>query len=222
MSEDNAFSPKARLTVCIDFKSPHAWLAVQPTRALEAELGIAADWLPVLTRVSATPRVATLSDDRGTRHRHMRAEYYERDLQRYANLRGLPLGRASRRDDSTLASIGLLWVKRTGHAAEQRYIDGVFSRYFTHGQPIALASSDAIAAVVALAGADPDGFASFIAEGGAARTGAAELAALQVQLHAAGLSQAPSYLVDGDLFNGRAHLPMIRWLLTDRRGPAPV
>ncbi len=217
MSEDSAFAPVSRLTVCIDFKSPHAWLAVQPTRALEAELGIAADWLPVITRVPAGPRAATASDDRGTRHRHMRAEYYEHDLQRYAALRGLPLGRASRSDDSSLAAIGLLWVKSTARASQARYIDGVFSSYFTHGEPIALASLSAIAEIVAAVGADADGYAAF-----AAQSGPAELATLQNALNAAGLSQAPSYLVDGDVFNGRAHLPMIGWLLTDRRGPPPI
>ena len=217
MSDDSAFAPTSRLTVCIDFKSPHAWLAVQPTRALEAELGIAADWLPVLARAPVGPRVATASDDRGTRHRHMRAEYYERDLQRYAALRGLPLGRASRSDDSNLAAIGLLWLKRTARELEAHYIDGVFSSYFTHGEPIALASLGAIAAIVAAAGADAEGYAAF-----ATQSGPAELATLQNALNAAGLSQAPSYLVDGDVFNGRAHLPMIGWLLNNRRGPQPI
>ncbi len=217
MSEDGAFAPTSRLTVCIDFKSPQAWLAVQPTRALEAELGLAADWLPVVTRAPVGPRSATAADDRGTRHRHMRAEYYERDLQRYAALRGLPLGRAGRNDDSSLAAIGLLWVKRTARAAQARYIDGVFSSYFTHGEPIALASLSAIAAIVAAAGADAEGYAEF-----AAHSGSTALAALQTQLTAAGLSQAPSYLVDGDVFNGRAHLPMIGWLLNDRHGPPPI
>lgn len=37
-----------------------------------------------------------------------------------------------------------------------------------------------------------------------------------------GVFDVPAYLVEDDLFLGRQHLPMIRWLLTGRRGPAPI
>ena len=49
-----------------------------------------------------------------------------------------------------------------------------------------------------------------------------EFAALQERLVAAGLFNAPAYLVGEEVFFGRAHLPMIRWLLTDRAGPPPI
>ncbi len=38
----------------------------------------------------------------------------------------------------------------------------------------------------------------------------------------AGIFDVPSYLIDGEIFLGRQHLPMIRWLLSDRRGQPPV
>ena len=37
-----------RLSVAVDFKSPHAYLAVEPTCALADALGIAIDWQPFL------------------------------------------------------------------------------------------------------------------------------------------------------------------------------
>ena len=45
---------------------------------------------------------------------------------------------------------------------------------------------------------------------------------LQTRLSEAGVIGAPTYLFDGEPFVGRAHLPMIRWLLQDRRGPVPI
>ena len=32
----------------------------------------------------------------------------------------------------------------------------------------------------------------------------------------------PTYLVEGQMFMGRQHLPMIRWLLTGQEGPGPL
>ena len=34
------------LTVFIDFKSPYAYLAVEPTRQLARQSGVAIDWMP--------------------------------------------------------------------------------------------------------------------------------------------------------------------------------
>jgi hypothetical protein len=48
---------------------------------------------------------------------------------------------------------------------------------------------------------------------------AAELAAL---LRDRGVSGVPCYLVEDEVFLGRQHLPMIRWILGGRRGPGPI
>ena len=216
MNDSHAFVASSALTVCIDFRSPQGWLAVHPTFALEDALGIAADWLPVCARPNAPPRAAAATDDRSTRHRAMRAQYYERDLQRYAALRGLPLGSASRTDDSRLAALGLLYVKPAGQAATRRYIEATYRGYFTHGEPMRLADPGAIAACIDAAGADAAGFAAFTHDA------AAGFDALQAQLAAAGLLHSPAYLVEGDVFTGRAHLPMLRWLLGGRAGTPPI
>jgi 2-hydroxychromene-2-carboxylate isomerase len=37
-----------------------------------------------------------------------------------------------------------------------------------------------------------------------------------------GLFQVPAYLVEEEVFYGRQHLPMIRWILAGRSGPIPI
>ena len=37
----------------------------------------------------------------------------------------------------------------------------------------------------------------------------------------AGIFGVPTYVVDREVFFGREHLPMVRWLLEGRQGPAP-
>ena len=41
-------------------------------------------------------------------------------------------------------------------------------------------------------------------------------------LRTRGMSGAPAYLVAGEYFQGRQHLPMIEWLLEGQEGPGPI
>ena len=76
--------------------------------------------------------------DRGTRHRAIRATCYEQNLRRYAAMRGLSLGHASKTDDSRPAGVGRLSIKPCGVVVTRSYINAAFSNYFTSGEPIAL------------------------------------------------------------------------------------
>jgi 2-hydroxychromene-2-carboxylate isomerase len=37
-----------------------------------------------------------------------------------------------------------------------------------------------------------------------------------------GWFQAPGFVVEDEVFYGRQHLPMIRWILEGRSGPVPI
>ena len=50
----------------------------------------------------------------------------------------------------------------------------------------------------------------------------AELDSLRTVLEAEGVFNAPMYLVEGQTFQGREHLPMIRWLLSGEQEPVPI
>ena len=49
-----------------------------------------------------------------------------------------------------------------------------------------------------------------------------ELDSLRTSLEAEGVFNAPMYLVEGQTFQGREHLPMIRWLLSAEQEPVPI
>ena len=74
--------------VAIDFKNPAAYLAIAPTRALEARLGLGFDWLPVSVAALIRPDPAAANEDRGARHRRIRA--------RVCRQRSPPLRRGAR------------------------------------------------------------------------------------------------------------------------------
>ena len=203
------------LRVCIDFSNPYSYLAFEPTMELASDLDLGVVWKPYLTEPLPPPSAASAGDDRGTRHLRFRAEYVARILERYARLRGLVIEEIYRHQDATVASIGLLWVNRQAAEVQGRFVVAVFERYWR--RMLDLADADAVRALMVEVGAAVDGWAEYHAE-----EGPAELEALQQELSRAGVFQAPTYMVEDEIFVGREHLPMIRWLLTGRQGPQPI
>ncbi len=201
--------------VCIDFKNPKAYLALQPTFALEDELSMSFDWWPVQVSAMSRPQPEQPNEDRGTRHRRIRAHYYERDLRRYASVYGLELGDLYRNPDVSIASIGLLWVKQHAPRALRPYLTAVFERYWR--ERLALDDANGIATLLQEIGVDASRFKEH-----ARGEGRASYEAAVAGLRGAGIFDVPAYVIKGDIYFGRQHLPMVRWLLTGKRGEPPI
>jgi 2-hydroxychromene-2-carboxylate isomerase len=197
-------SDRSQLSVAIDFKSPQAYLAIAPTCATADELGIKVDWLPMVTSPASAPPTGT---DRGARHRRIRADYLERDVARYAAARSLEIRGFDRHRDSSLAAIGLLWVKRQSPSLARAYVERVFERYGR--EELDLAGENAIRGVLTEIGAPVSGFEAFAKDGGRA-----ELARIQSELRDAGVFDVPAYLLNDEVYLGRQHLPRIRSMLS--------
>lgn len=199
------FAPTLPLTVTLDVKRPECYLALAPTRALAAELAIAVDWLPIVTSPHRPPPAG---DGRGERHLRHRATYNARDIERYAAVQGLAIKDIHRDPDSTAFGMAMLAAKARSEAALNAFLDRAFAAYWRTELDV-----EDGAALRRLLG--EVGVTTFTED-------AEAFVALQERLAAAGLFNAPAYLVDDEVFFGRAHLPMIRWLLTDRAGPPPI
>ncbi len=202
-----ARAPKAEkraLAVAIDFKSPQAYLAIAPTCAMADELGLDVDWLPMLAERAPAP---PSGNDRASRHRRIRAEYLYRDVARYAADRGLSIRGFERHRDSTLAALGLLWTKRHSPSLARTYLEKVFEGYAR--EAINIEDERAIASLLARIGASTSGFEDFVKG-----EGRPELARIQSELREAGIFDVPAYRVNGEVYLGRQHLPLIRSLLS--------
>ena len=194
------------LAVALDIKDPHSYLAKDPTYALADELGLDIDWLPFVSRPSRRP--ASDGEDRGSRHRRFRAAYVERSIARYASVRGITIRNSYRAPDSSLAGMGMLAARAHSERALRNYLDRAFRHYWE--DDLDIEDADTISGLLSAAGVvdfDPD---------------VARFEALQESLALAGVFETPTYLVDGDFFHGRAHLPMIRWILSNRAGSPPI
>jgi 2-hydroxychromene-2-carboxylate isomerase len=204
-----------RPTVCIDFKNPKSYLALAPTFALEDALRLRFDWLPVSVSPLTRPAPRRPNEDRGTQHRRMRAEYYERDVRRYARVQGIELGDLYRNPDTTVACVGLLFARPADDGAVRRYLQLAFERYWS-GR-LDLEDTRAVASVLEAAGVGERGWEAF-----AAGAGRDEYERVGRTLREGGVFDVPAYIVGGDVYFGRQHLPMIEWQLTGRRGEPPL
>jgi 2-hydroxychromene-2-carboxylate isomerase len=192
---------QSSLPVVIDFKSPQAYLGVAPTCAFAKELGITIDWRPFV--VAPSKFVPGPEEDRSTRHRRIRSDYLERDVFRYAADRGLPMNRLRERQDSTLAAIGLLWVKWQAPVQAQAFVERIFSDYWAGRLDIEDELS--IRGVLAESGVSLSGFESF-----ATSDGRIELDRIQTELRERGVFDVPTYVLGDEIFFGRQHLPLLR------------
>ena len=144
----------------------------------------------------------------GQRHTRVRAEYFAKETARYAKWQGIELNRDADGVDSTLACAGGLWAQRHGVAGA--YNHRVLTEFWAGRLDIE--DRDAVTGVLDEVGAP--GFERFEFH--------EMLTAHQASVAARGIFMLPTYLVEDQVFVGRAHLPMIRWLLTGRAGPGPL
>jgi 2-hydroxychromene-2-carboxylate isomerase len=222
MSSDS-FDPLASsspLIVYIDYKSPYAYLAIDPTCAIEDELGIEVDWRPFTLDIPSYLGSARLShegklvENERTPGQWTKVKYAYHDVRRYGALRGLVIRGAIKMWDSSLAGIGMLWAKEQGRAVLRAYSGLVYERFWM--RELDLEDVGVIERVLDEAGARTARFLDY-----ASGEGRALHDRIQRKAFDAGIFGVPTYVIDGEVFFGREHLPRIRWMLTGRSGTPP-
>ena len=208
------------LIAYVDFKSPYAFVAVQPTYELAEAVGISVDWRPLTLDIPSFGGSARLdSDDRvvesqRTAFQWMAIKHWYHDARRYARLRGWTLRGTVKIWDTTLAGMGMLWAKAQGDLLLRRYIETTYERFWK--RELDVEDIGVIESVLREVGVDVNGFREST-EG----EGRASYLAEQRDIFDAEIFGVPGYVVDGEYYWGREHLPRIRWILEGRRGPAP-
>ena len=210
----------APLIVYMDFKSPYAYMALEPTYQLEEDFGIEIDWRPLTLDIPSFLGSARV-DETGKVTKSKRSEeqwanvrYAYRDTKRTARHRGVILRGTVKIWDSSLAGIGLLWAKAHDRATLKHYFFNVYAKFWR--RELDIEDTGVIEAMLDVAGAPVSGFREY-----AFGEGRKLHDSLQDSLHPAGLFGVPSYVLDGQIFFGREHLPAVRWRLGERDGPAP-
>jgi len=196
-----------------DYKSPYAYLAKDPTYELERAFPVRIEWRPYILDIPSYLGSARISDtgqvleENRNGHQWRRVRYSYMDCRRQARKRGLTIRGTQKIWDSSLAAAGMLFAQRDDPAVFRRYHDIVFERFWQRALDIE--DPAAVAAVLTEAGANG---AAFPEQDDALRT---EVAAISRAAEADGVFGVPSFVVGGELYWGREHLPDIADILAN-------
>jgi 2-hydroxychromene-2-carboxylate isomerase len=200
------------VTVYIDYKSPYAYLAKDLAYELARDFPVRLDWQPYVLDIPSFLGSARLDksgrvvEENRNGHQWRRVRYSYLDCRRQARKRGLTIRGPQKIWNSQIALIGMLYAKRQGEAVLRRYHDLTFERFWK--RELDIEDPAVVTAVLAEVGADASGFASYLAG-----EGSAELQRRCREAEEKGVFGVPSFIVDGELFWGREHLPDIRDML---------
>jgi len=202
-------------TVLLDLRSPACHLALPPAIAFAREFGLTTRWLPITVPPLRPPSEPAPGDDRSLRHRRHRARALARELETYARAQGLTLREPYRNVDASAFRLGWLWL----HEQDSRHLEAYLTEGFRDYWALAFdpASVPDVATRLARLGATTAGFEAWCHGDGPERD-----RRVADEVRALGVPGAPAYLVEDEVFLGRQHLPMIRWILGGRRGPGPI
>jgi 2-hydroxychromene-2-carboxylate isomerase len=201
------------ITVFTDYKSPYAYLANDLAYELERDFRVRLDWQPYILDIPSylgSARVdesGQVLEEARNAHQWRRVRYSYMDCRREARKRGLTIRGTQKIWDSSLAASGMLFAQRAGSTVFRRYHDLVFKRFWSRALDIE--SPDAIGAVLSEAGADPS---AFRAETGPLRE---QVAAISRAAESTGVFGVPTFVLKGEIYWGREHLPEIRHLLAE-------
>jgi 2-hydroxychromene-2-carboxylate isomerase len=199
----------------LDVRQPLAYLALRPAIAFARELAIDVDWLPLEGEPLRAPSTPSPDDDRGVRHRRHRAHAIAREIAIYAQAQGLTLREPYRSASARAANLAWLWVRAHAPGSLPAFLEELFRRYWA----LDLDASDPadVVDVLRALGLYSGDFEPWVAD-----EGAREAERVAGALREAGVPQTPAYLLQDEVFLGRQHLPMIRWILNGRAGPPPI
>ena len=236
------------LIIYLDFKSPYAYLAVEPTRKMLAELGVVADWRPFVLDIGSYLGTAKLdkggkvAEQSRSKEQWSGVKYAYFDCRRYANLKGMTIRGTVKIWNTDLPAVGWWWVKQQESLQQQcapnslmeKYIDAVYAPFWR--REFDAEDIDAVEQVLMDVGANVEGFRDY-----AAGPGLQANAQFQMDAFDSGIYGVPTYILPNEVtagdadndnragevadaaqkFFGREHLPLIRWYLRGQVGERP-
>jgi 2-hydroxychromene-2-carboxylate isomerase len=205
----------SRLTILLDIRNPYSYLGIEPALALAEESGLEINWLPLKAQPLKAPSLPHADDDRGIRHRRNRAEAMANEIAIYAAAQGLEIRDYYREPDPDTFHQCWLWLHENDPALIAAFLREAFRAYWA--SQLDLSHVAAIEAPLTSAGASYAGLKDWLEEHGPTRA-----AALREFVGHHGRYGMPCYLIEDEIIYGRQHLPLIRWILNERKGQAPI
>ena len=196
------------IELVFDFVSINSYLALNPAKRLADDLGVELKLTPLRSTSELNSLARTSDEGVAERHRRVREAYKRIDAMRYAAVQGLKIAIEGNDCDSSVALRGLIAANAENRAFE--YTSLVFQRYWT-GE-LKLDSTSAIDALLSELGVTE------FKESDTRR----HLESIRVELGEREINAVPTFWIEGERYQGRQHLPMIRWQLSGYVGAGPL
>ena len=183
-----------------DYKSPFAFLAMQPAFDLPQRFDVEIRWTPYLLRIKGKGGRSIYSE--------WKARYSYMDARRWANRRGgFPIKGPQKVYDSTASLMGALYAQDRG--LFRSYTEAVYARFFNRELEIDL--PDEIAALVDELG---DSGVDYLEWSNVA--GRAKLDRCVEEGHGDHIFGVPIFLFEGEAFWGHDRIPLLEERLSER------
>lgn len=198
-----------KIVVYIDYKSPYAYLAMNSAREMAADLELEIDWLPYSLQIDQyLGEVETRNA-----HQWRRVKYSYMDARRLANEQGLIVRGPQKLFDSTIAHVGMIFLKETQPDVLESYHNAVFEGFFK--RELDIEQIDQVKTVIANLGSDGREFEAFLQEKG-------RLQLRQIITDAEerlGIFGVPTFVVGNEIFWGGDQIARVRRFI--ERSPKP-
>ena len=202
------------IDVYIDVKSPHAYLAMEMSMALEEDFDVNVNFLPFLLPIAEIFGTATKKkgkEKRQTRNttqlKQVKAAYANiRDL---ATLQNKKVMGTPKVYDSTYISIAMLWASHCGREALDRFLAHAYPIMWVRKlnvEDINAVTKCLVDSNVPLNLPNLGSFDRYLNGG----QGKEELTQVCKNADKVGVLGVPSYVLDGEVFWGKEHLSLIR------------
>jgi len=210
------------LSVCIDFKSPYAFVAHALIWQLEEVHGFKIHWLPLTLNIGsflgrAEKRAdGEVFDTNRTPKQWSVVKAAYRDARCYAENQGRVLRGPLKIWDSSLAGVALMWAQEHAGTRQQlkQFMADVFERFWQRECDIE--DRLILEAALSRAGIQTQGFPDY-----AAGAGRDHHDQLQDQLLTQGVFGVPSFVLEDEIFFGREHMDTVLWRLNGSQGAMP-
>lgn len=194
------------LKLYFDYKSPFAFLAMEPALALPSRYALTLRCLPYLLRIKGSGERSVYSE--------WKVRYSYMDARRHANARGgFPIKGPPKIYDSRPALIGGLFAEREGFFRE--YSLAVFGRFFD--RTLEIDRPDEVAGLIDELAAAGAAYREYL-EGGGPR----QLEACLDEGHADHVFGVPIFVFRGELFWGHDRMPLLEERLREAGLERPI
>ena len=202
------------IDIYIDFKSPYAYLAIQPSIKFTKRNKLKINWLPCVLEIPDFLGSAKVDDQRNilesdrNPHQWRRVKYSYMDCRRYANIRDITIRGPQKIWNTQLISIALLWTKNNNYELTELFIEYVFEKFWK--RELDIEDYSVITSILKHIGINSNYFKEW-----SINDGKKELEVITEKSQEKGVFGVPSYYFDNELFWGREHLPMIEAKITN-------